>query len=127
MASHQEAPNMSSRLNVVYTPTPSPLADATVDRTVMTIDFDATDYPSVNDLSCIAIYQSAMVMKAAMKIDPDLGSVLDWFENDIIAEFGETPLSMVLQGRYVQVILFLDRCSRVESSIHLTPEIYRLD
>jgi len=118
---------MSSRLNVVYTPTPSPLADATVDRTVMTIDFDATDYPSVNDLSCIAIYQSAMVMKAAMKIDPDLGSVLDWFENDIIAEFGETPLSMVLQGRYVQVILFLDRCSREESSIHLTPEIYRLD
>jgi hypothetical protein len=75
----------------------------------------------------MALYQSAVVLKAAMKIDPDLGKVLDWFQNDVITEFGGTPLSMVLQGKYVQVLVFLDRCTRVESSVHFTPEIDRLD
>ena len=76
----------------------------------------ASDYLSATDQTYIAIHRSAMVIKAALEIDPDLGRVLEWFENDVITELGGTPLSMVLQGRHAQVMVFLERCARVESA-----------
>jgi hypothetical protein len=75
----------------------------------------ASDHLSATDQAHFAIHRSAMVIKAALEIDSDLERVLNWFENDVITELGGTPLSMVLQGRHALVMLFLERCARVES------------
>ncbi|WP_266182059.1 hypothetical protein [Dyella humicola] len=57
----------------------------------------------------LVIGHLAQVIKAAMRVEPDLEMVMDWFENDFIEELGGTAMHIVLQGRPAQVIAFLDR------------------
>src|SRR5215469_7157385 len=69
-------------------------------------------YSDVSSRSCAAIYHQALVIKAATRVEPDLMKVLDWLENGVVVEPGETPLDLILQGKYAQVIAFIDRCAR---------------